>query len=52
MYAPWELKEIAFKNFMGFSGLIVLDHINWNWLGSLTNVGCAFWVTNWAYRTF
>ena len=52
MYAPWELKEIAFKNFMGFSGLIVLDHINNHWLGAICPAGCAFWVLNATYRSF
>ena len=26
-YMPWELKEIAFKNFGGFCGLMVWDHL-------------------------
>ena len=49
-YSPWELKEITFKNTMGFAGTVVLDHM-WSF-GALTQIACAGWCLNWAHSSF
>lgn len=48
-YVPWELKEIAFKNSMGFGGVCVWNHLH-N-LGVYGELGCAFFVGNMVFRT-
>ena len=49
-YAPFELKEITFKNVMGFAGTMVWDHLHP--MGLLTEVVAVGWVLNWAQSSW
>ena len=48
--APFALKEIAFKNTMGFAGTMVWDNIFP--MGFVTELVAAGWVANWAYQSW
>ena len=49
-YAPFEIKEITFKNAMGFAGTMVWDHMHP--MGLLTEVVAVGWVVNWAWSSW
>ena len=49
-YAPFEIKEITFKNVMGFAGTMVWDHMHP--MGLLTEVVAVGWVVNWAWSSW
>ena len=49
-YAPFEIKEITFKNVMGFAGTMVWDHMHP--MGLLTEVVAVGWVVNWAWNSW
>ena len=49
-YAPFETKEITFKNAMGFAGTMVWDHMHP--MGLLTEVVAVGWVVNWAWSSW
>ena len=49
-YAPFEIKEITFKNAMGFAGTMVWDHMHP--MGLFTEVVAVGWVLNWAWSSW
>ena len=49
-YAPFELKEITFKNAMGFAGTMVWDHLHP--MGLFTEIAAVGWVLNWAWSSW
>ena len=50
-HAPYELKEITFKNVMGFSGFMILNFLHPFNLSIAPQYMGAFWCLNWTYSS-
>ena len=51
-FVPYEIKEVSFKNLMGFCGFQVLGYVHPILLGGVTQVASAAFALNWAYMTY
>ena len=49
-FAPFELKEMTFKNFMGFSFSVIMDHFSM--FAGFTPLILSGWCLNWSYGCY